>query len=82
MSQIPLDHPIVIQPEIKTDSVLVLSYIDNPIQLFANAYILMNPSQGMEITQTLTLWEGQAYIDIGNWTTEQATARIKELLNT
>lgn len=81
MSQIPLEHPIVIQPEITTDSVEVINYVDSPVGLFVNAYLLMTPaSSGIPIYQTLVLWEGQAYIDIGNWTSEQAAARIQELL--
>ena len=30
--------------------------------------------------KVLVLWEGQSYIDIGNWTQDQANARIIELL--
>lgn len=82
MTQIPLDHPIVIQPEIITSSVEVINYTDSPTQLFVSAYIFMNPSSnGMPIYQSLVLWEGQAYIDIGNWTSEEAQARIQQLLS-
>jgi hypothetical protein len=30
--------------------------------------------------KVLTLWEGEAYINIGNWTQEQANAKILELV--
>jgi hypothetical protein len=30
--------------------------------------------------KVLILWEGQAYINIGNWTQDQANARILELV--
>lgn len=81
MTQIPLEHPIVIQPEMTTDSVSVINYIDNPNELFVVANLLMaQPTSGPQITESLILWEGQAYIDIGNWTTEEAEARIQQLL--
>jgi len=34
----------------------------------------------MGIDRTLVLWEGPAYIAIGNWTQDQANARILELI--
>lgn len=34
------------------------------------------------IQQVLTLWQGEAYIAIGNWTQEQANARILEIIET
>jgi len=33
-----------------------------------------------ELQQVLVLWQGQAYIDIGDWTQAQADARILELI--
>ena len=33
------------------------------------------------ITRLLTLWEGQDYINIGDWTDDDVNNRIKELLN-
>lgn len=33
-----------------------------------------------EINQLITLWEDQEYINIGNWTQEQANQKIIELL--
>lgn len=32
------------------------------------------------VQQVLTLWQGAAYIAIGNWTQEQANARILEII--
>lgn len=32
-------------------------------------------------SKTITLWEGQDYINIGEWTDSQVDTRIKELLN-
>ncbi len=34
-----------------------------------------------DIQKVYVLWEGQAYIDIGDWTQLQANNRILELLN-
>ncbi len=34
----------------------------------------------MGYDKVLVLWEGQAYINIGNWTQDQANARILELV--
>lgn len=82
MTQIPLDHPIILQPQITTDSVAVINYIDDPNQLIVIANLLMAQPDGLpQITEPLTLWQGQAYIDIGNWTTQEAEARIVEILN-
>jgi hypothetical protein len=33
------------------------------------------------LTRLLTLWEGQDYVNIGNWTDDDVNNRIKELLN-
>jgi hypothetical protein len=83
MSQIILDHPIILQREITTDSVSVINYLDDPNQLIVIANLLMAQPIGLpQITEPLTLWQGQAYIDIGNWTTQDAEARIIEILNT
>ena len=32
------------------------------------------------VQQVITLWQGESYIAIGNWTQEQANARILEII--
>jgi len=58
----------------ESNEVNVISINDNTI----NAVIALINING--ITQVLTLWEGAAYIAIGNWTQDQANARILELI--
>jgi hypothetical protein len=83
MAQIPLINPIVIQPEVTSNNVEVVNYVDSPTQFFVNAYINMNPnSNNNPVYQTLILWEGAEYVAIGNWTTQEAEARIQQILNT
>jgi hypothetical protein len=33
------------------------------------------------LSRILTLWEGQDYINIGNWTDDDVNNKVKELLN-
>ena len=58
----------------ESDSVDVITINDDTV----NSVIALISIKNIE--RTLVLWEGQAYIDIGNWTQEQANARILELI--
>jgi hypothetical protein len=63
-------------PPIKQESaeVDVITINDNTI----NAVVALIRINGL--AQALTLWQGSEYIAIGNWTQEQANARILELI--
>jgi len=78
MAIINLSHPIVLQPELTTQSVEVIAYWDNPTAKQVTATLKMNEAGW---TNTLVLWTDAEYDAIGQWTDEQAEAKIAELLN-
>lgn len=77
MATIILDKPYILQPEESTTSVEVICYTDNPVAKQVIATISLN-QQGRSIA--ITLWEGQSYDSIGQWTDAQAQAKIKQIL--
>jgi hypothetical protein len=79
--QIQLSKTIEARTAIITDVVFYSSIIDS--QDYKNVITevtLAYNENGYPITKQLVLWEGEAYDAIGQWTDEQAEARIKELL--
>ena len=60
-----------------TDKISIDKVVDNGYMV--SARISFFSSTGL--SRDLVLWEGQAYINIGNWTDSDVDARIKELLN-
>ena len=60
----------------EADAVNIITINDNTLNSVV-ALIVIN-----DVQQTLVLWQGAAYIAIGNWTQEQANARILELIET
>lgn len=77
MTTINLSKVIILQPELTTTSVEVIAYWDNPTAKQVTATLQMNDAGW---TNTLILWTDAEYDEIGQWTDEQAEARIKELL--
>jgi len=73
---ITLNTPLtfILQPEVKIEltNIEIQRIIDNPNEKFVRAFI-----NGIS---DIILWEGNEYDAIGNWTQEQAEARIIELL--
>jgi hypothetical protein len=79
--EILLSKPIEARTAIVTDKVFYSSIIDS--QDYKNVITevtLAYSENGYPITQSLVLWEGDEYDAIGQWTDEQAEARIRELL--
>ena len=82
MSEIKLGSPKTIEviekkaQTVETDTVELVEILDSPPGKVVFATILVG-----EHPQKLTLWEGAAYDEVGNWTQEQAEARIIELLS-
>ena len=74
MITINLDKPYILQPEESTTSVEVICYTDNPVAKQVIAAISLN-QEGRSIG--LTLWEGQAYDDIGQWRSEEHTSELQ-----
>lgn len=77
---ITLDSPKAITiraaESITTDLVSILSIKDNQ----GLKTIVAELELGEEKKISLTLWAGQAYDDIGDWTQEQANDRVIELV--
>ena len=69
---------VVLVPETSTHTseVTVVSVDDNMVDKVTSTMIV-NLYNAM---LTLTLWEGEAYKEIGSWTNEDVIKRIKELL--
>lgn len=61
---------------VTTSTVTILNQIDNPVDKTVIAFIKINETYQVH----KTLWEGDAYDAIGNWSQEQANERIIELL--
>jgi hypothetical protein len=78
MATIILDKDIYAQEPILTNEVSYETIIDNSaLKVVATEVTLKSYPL---ITKSLILWEGAEYDKIGQWTDEQAEARIKELL--
>lgn len=60
-----------------TDKISVDSVTDTGTEVSVKISFFSNTG----LTRLLTLWEGQDYINIGNWTDIDVENRIKELLN-
>lgn len=73
MSLITLPAPKVITPALIVTHVSLSRIVDLPQEKIVRAFF-------EEIPQPLVLWEGDAYDAIGNWTQDQANARVLELL--
>ena len=78
MAQINLDKTIYAQQPIQTDVVYYETIVDNSSLKVVTTEVTLN--QYPLISKSLILWEGAEYDKIGQWTDEQAEARIKELL--
>ena len=77
--KITLDTPKVVKEipasQIKISEIEVLKFEDSPSLKTVKAYTTNT------LVGTLTLWEGDAYTSIGDWTQSQAVDRIKEIIN-
>jgi len=66
---------IVVKPvSVDADVITIGSIVDDGSSVHANVII-------SEHCMNLMLWSGMDYINIGQWTDEQAENKIKELLN-
>jgi hypothetical protein len=62
---------------LETDKISIDSITDTGLAVTARVSFFNAGGYSRE----LTLWEGQAYVDIGNWTDADVDLRLKELLN-
>ena len=67
---------LVTEQNVKTSNITVLNVTDYGDSVVAN--VSLQPMQGA--VKNLVLWEGDAYTNIGQWTDEDVTARILELI--
>jgi len=65
--------PAIPQQTIMIDKIEVLTISDDLSSV--KAAVIVN-----DYSKVITLWEGEEYENIGDWTQEQANARIIELL--
>jgi hypothetical protein len=74
---LPITKEVIVQREIKVEltEVTLLSVEDNGSSVIAHF-----KRNDLCVLKPLVLWEGEAYIEIGNWTDEDVENRIKELL--
>jgi hypothetical protein len=72
--EIITSSPIIVQSEITTSKIDVISIIDNNLErnVIANIKVANKECSVM-------LWELSAYDNIGQWTDDMVVARIKEL---
>lgn len=79
--EIILSKTIDARSSILTDKVSYTTITDSQDYKTVVTEVLMAYDElGNPIKRILVLWEGEAYDAIGQWTDEQAEARIKELL--
>lgn len=75
----PQDVTVVTQEAVTvtTDTVYIEFIMDFPT--YALAKVSFGTPDGY--TRDLILWSGDDYVNIGQWTDQQAIDRVKELLN-
>ncbi len=79
--EIHLSKQIDARSAIKTDVVSYTTITDSQdYKTVVTELSMAIDEYGNPIKQILVLWEGEEYDAIGQWTDEQAEARIKELL--
>lgn len=79
--EIILSKTIDARSSILTDKVSYTTITDSQDYKTVVTEVLMAYDElGNPINRILVLWEGEEYDAIGQWTDEQAEARIKELL--
>jgi len=79
---LPVNPPkdVTIEPTIPAEVINDVSEIDI-ITISDNTVSAVTAVINIKgVDKAYVLWEGQAYIDIGNWTQEQANTRILELI--
>lgn len=54
-------------------TITVLRWVDNPTKQVVMAWV-------KELQTPIVLWEGAAYVAIGNWTEQQAQDQLKKVL--
>jgi hypothetical protein len=82
MITINLPNEYIYQPQLETMTVTVAKYVDNPEYQWVMAHLCMNDITSPDAFYIdLMLWEGQEYVDIGQWTDDEAEARIIQLLS-
>lgn len=62
---------------LETDRINIISITDDG----SKVYVKLSFFHTSGLKRDLILWEGQDYINIGNWTDNDVINRIKELLN-
>lgn len=74
---LPISKEVIVQKEIKVEitEVTLINVEDNGSSVTANF-----KRNDLCVLKPLVLWEGESYIEIGNWTDEDVENRIKELL--
>lgn len=74
---LPIAKEVIVQKEIKhtLSQVTLINVEDNGSTVIAHF-----KRNELCVLKPLVLWEGEAYIEIGNWTDEDVENRIKELL--
>lgn len=71
---ITLPNPVVVTPAVTVTTLTVERIVDLPGQKIVRAFV-------KEISRPLVLWSGADYDAAGDWTQEQANARILAVLN-
>jgi hypothetical protein len=69
--EVHLNTTIETRPGIRRNVITIMKFMDNPSRKIVA--VLTDDNKLYE------LWKGDAYDAIGNWTTEQAVARVKEM---
>lgn len=81
--EIKLDQPreIIIREEqkINTDTILINQLVDNGTSVIA---LISFKTDGIpiSISKEIILWDGDAYVNINQWTDEDVRSRIKEII--
>jgi hypothetical protein len=75
----PQDVTVVTREEVAISTDVV--YIDYIMDYPTYAVAVLSFGHPLGYTRKLTLWSGEEYANIGQWTDQQAMDRVKELLN-
>lgn len=81
MATIILDKTVFAQEPVTTNEIEYSTIVDDSVsKVIATQISFIIPPDNGVIVKPLILWKGEEYDAIGQWTDEQAEARIKELL--
>lgn len=74
--EVQLPNPVITQPQVTADSYQITDVTDNPVQKTVVARVVVGPG-GINF---FTVWSGDSYDAIGQWTDTELVAAVTPLV--